>query len=418
MEARLEAALDPETEKRVEWSDLLWLSRWRSLDDEAESAKRDVAETHYLEAVSAFKASHGPGCRIGLFGVGGVLLPGVGERLQVTWQFGAIEFDSSDARALVDRVDAITDAALEWWPDEDADARLTESRRAQRSEESPSAAELQGAGAGKGAPGPDQVGSKEGHRRPRLRGRLTSLASRSRRPPALNREPHLSRAYDLATGVVAAVANEQTRHRQAEQKASESATSGSPGTKRPDPDAVSDFYKRDLSELAQRIQRAELLLDAAGQRTAQARYVRGMFRGAVLLGLATLITGAAFLAFDVEAKYGVGIPAGGLGAVVSVFQRMASRSFRLDIEAISDLALFGAARPFIGAVFGVLIVCLLEAGLLDIYPGDGSTLALYAVLGFFAGFNERFARDTLSSSADPTGLAAGSAAGATPGSQA
>jgi hypothetical protein len=365
MGTRLKGAIGADRERQLEFTDLIILSTWRGLDRESDAPKRDIADEYYMDCVSAYKADH-PGCRLALFDVGAVLLEGIGKKLQVTWLFGRIEFDSTDARALIDRIDAMNDAAMEWWPDNEA--------------------------------GP--TGNPDSGGRRRL-GLFCRRDHRERtgpqRSPALQRQPHLARAYELATGVVSAAANEQTRHLEKKGR-TEQSTDGGGTNGAAIADTVSDLYRRDLDEVSKRIGRAEALLEAAGQRTAQSLYARGMFQGILLLGLVTLVGGLVLWAFGGEARYAIGVPAGGLGAFVSVFQRMGRKGFKLDMDPGSELVRFGRVRPFIGAIFGLVIMALLESGVLSI-PHTGSSLALYAALGFFAGFNERFAPDKLTSAA-------------------
>jgi hypothetical protein len=291
-----------------------------------------------------------------LFGVGGVYLPGGDEsKLTIAWLFQQIRFDSSEARTLADRIDAINDAAFDWWPNR--------------------------------APGQALVGGWLGRAARWVRAVWLRLARGPSRSPKSDRSPHLHRAYELATSVLATATNENERH-----KDKEEATGAS------DPDSVSEQYIRALDQIRSRIERAEHLLDVAGQRTAQARYGRGMFWGAAMIGVLTLITGAVFYLLEVNAAYGIALPAGALGAIVSVLQRMSSQRFRLNLESSGNLGVFGAVRPFVGAVFGFVVIGLIQSDLLTLAPDSGSMLALYGVFAFFAGFNERFAQDALSSS--------------------
>jgi len=147
-------------------------------------------------------------------------------------------------------------------------------------------------------------------------------------------------------------------------------------------------------------ERAEGLLAVAAQRSAQARYARGMLYGsvAVLVGSA-LIAGVLALK-HVSAQYAIAAPAGALGALISVLQRMTSGGLKLDFHAGKQmLSLFGAVRPLIGAVFGMAVFVLLRGGVLPAVGTPTVPLAFYASVGFLAGFNERFAQDMLVGSA-------------------
>jgi hypothetical protein len=85
--------------------------------------------------------------------------------------------------------------------------------------------------------------------------------------------------------------------------------------------------------------------------------------------------------------------AGGLGAFVSVLMRMSSNKFRVDYEVgRSTIRRLGSFRPFIGAVFGVALYFLVQSGILQIEVPErqSSTFFFFGVLGFLAGFNERW----------------------------
>jgi hypothetical protein len=154
-----------------------------------------------------------------------------------------------------------------------------------------------------------------------------------------------------------------------------------------------------LEVLRPEVERAETLLRIAAQRTAQVNYGRGMLLGvAGLFVLCALLAGAFYLG-DVPAEYGVALPAGALGAIVSVLQRMTSGSLRLDFNAgTTMLTTFGAVRPIVGAIFGMAIFALLKGGV-SIEVTTDAPLAFYAAVGFLGGLNERFAQDMLVGSA-------------------
>jgi hypothetical protein len=196
---------------------------------------------------------------------------------------------------------------------------------------------------------------------------------------ASERAPHVNRAYELATTAFAAVAVENAR--------SHSDQESDPG---------SDRYRATIAQAHERLERASRLLDEAGQRTAIARYGRGMLIGTVIVALiAGAMAGLLLLAGE-DLVYALPLVAGACGAGVSVLQRMTAPTFRMELES-GNLVVFGAVRPFVGAVFGLVVFGLLEAELLNLTPEDGSQIALYGVLAFAAGFNERFAPDALTS---------------------
>jgi hypothetical protein len=146
---------------------------------------------------------------------------------------------------------------------------------------------------------------------------------------------------------------------------------------------------------------------ASALRTAQTNYALGMADGGVLLGGLILIAGGVFWLTDVRAVNGVAALAGGLGAAVSVLQRMSSGTLDIDFQAsASTTRTLGAVRPFLGAVLGMLVFVLLIGGLvplIDVPSDPKQTLAFHAAIGFVAGFNERFAQDMLAGAAKRLG---------------
>jgi hypothetical protein len=167
------------------------------------------------------------------------------------------------------------------------------------------------------------------------------------------------------------------------------------------PDQPSTSYRSKLVLLTGELSRAELLLLFAAQRNAETLYGRGMLLGAWGVALGCLVMGAACILGRVPAEYVVALPAGALGAVVSVLQRMTSGNMELDFHAGSRmLTIYGAMRPVIGAVFGMAVFAAIAGGLLpSIDVSTDAPLAFYAIVGFVAGFNERFAQDMLVGSA-------------------
>jgi len=85
---------------------------------------------------------------------------------------------------------------------------------------------------------------------------------------------------------------------------------------------------------------------------------------------------------------------GGIGAIISVMMRMNNEKLSLNYEARNWLLfVIGTFRPVVGAVFAVVIVALFESKLLPFL--QISTDIAYYVIGFLAGFSERFAPDML-----------------------
>jgi hypothetical protein len=128
---------------------------------------------------------------------------------------------------------------------------------------------------------------------------------------------------------------------------------------------------------------------------AQIVYFVGMAAAAVAIGLLSIVLGATS-----GDRYAFGaLAAGSIGAVVSVLQRISARNFGLEYDVGRRYVLFlGGLRPVLGSVFGLAVYFAFTSGLVALdLPTKGSNGRFYAilVLAFVAGFNERWAQDTL-----------------------
>ena len=161
------------------------------------------------------------------------------------------------------------------------------------------------------------------------------------------------------------------------------------------------FVTRQRLELS----RIEDYYQSAGEKRARVYYVNGMLIGGVtalavfgvLLGLVLQVFGAPSLHSQSMRDFYIAFAAGGAGAVVSVLMRM-SRGDRFAIDhelGARGVFRLGAFRPLIGAVSGVAIYFLANTRLLSIDP-SARTLSFYAILGFLAGFSERWTQVILS----------------------
>jgi hypothetical protein len=155
--------------------------------------------------------------------------------------------------------------------------------------------------------------------------------------------------------------------------------------------------------LERELARAERYYARSSQRTAQLEYFIGM----LLLGLPLLVLGVAVIALvtgtdPLVSPLLASLLAGGVGAIVSVMNRMTSGSLVLVAESgKAIIRLLGAIRPLLGAVLGLALYVLLSAGLVSIAgtPDDGNEVLVAAGLGFLAGFSERFAQDMIAGAA-------------------
>jgi hypothetical protein len=156
----------------------------------------------------------------------------------------------------------------------------------------------------------------------------------------------------------------------------------------------------ELADIGPQIARAREKLYEDAPRAAQVVYAQGMALGAGLLGTLCAIVAAVFYGEGVAAVNGIAFLAGGVGACLSVLQRMTSGSLALDYKVGPNmLKVFGGVRPFVGGAFGMVTFCAIKAGLLSgtlVIPRETSgQLAFFAFFGFIASFNERFFQDML-----------------------
>jgi hypothetical protein len=145
------------------------------------------------------------------------------------------------------------------------------------------------------------------------------------------------------------------------------------------------------------IDEAEKYYRGAANGQAQMVYFGGMATVAIVVSLISAIWLSISWATPVAA-----LIAGALGAVVSVVQRINSGRFTLEYDVGGPYAFFlGGLRPLIGGTFALAISFAFTGGLLHLPVAQGESsdnrrLALL-VLGFMAGFSERWAQDTLTS---------------------
>lgn len=179
-------------------------------------------------------------------------------------------------------------------------------------------------------------------------------------------------------------------------------------------------YQRDLHAIA---------ADAreAGAREAQVVYLKGLMKGVAALivlvpALATLFSSVSVP--DVDSKLFVGcLIAGSLGAVMSVLMRMSSGKLQVSHEFGREyLSKLGFARPFIGAIFALLLYFAFKGNLLQqisVPDPDKGEFAFFVTSGFLIGFSERFAKEIVrtaeSSAGGSQAAVVGPAAGPSPG---
>lgn len=90
---------------------------------------------------------------------------------------------------------------------------------------------------------------------------------------------------------------------------------------------------------------------------------------------------------------------GALGALASVFQRLSTGKLVLDFTAPpAQRYLLGGLRPLVGAIFGAVVQFILVSGLIlgqSAPAASTTTFGSFALIGFVAGFSERFATDMI-----------------------
>ena len=151
------------------------------------------------------------------------------------------------------------------------------------------------------------------------------------------------------------------------------------------------------------LERIEAYYHRAGEKVGRLVYFTGMLLGLVALGAAGLAAGGLlwwWTGLDPDdatmQNLAISYSMGAVGALMSVMTRMASSkegTFNVDFEVgRGPLRSLGSVRPFIGAISAVVVFFALEGDIVQpLQKQDGSTIYLFAVLGFVAGFSERWA---------------------------
>ncbi len=151
----------------------------------------------------------------------------------------------------------------------------------------------------------------------------------------------------------------------------------------------------------------EKYYDRAAANAARFIYFWGMLVGAVLAAavgaLGAVLVHAVFDVLDPDeaaTRFFFGCyAAGALGAIVSVLSRMRSERFSLDYE-VGRMPAFwlGTFRPFLGAVFGLVVYFALESEVVQLPPPpDGGEFFFFTLFAFVAGFSERLTKILLGS---------------------
>ena len=153
------------------------------------------------------------------------------------------------------------------------------------------------------------------------------------------------------------------------------------------------------------LRRIEEYTFRSAEKRAKLHYVEGMLGpGVALLVVLSLVTAgvlALFGGLDLESsanqEFYASAAAGGLGAVISVLMRMSRPGgFAIDHELSRwEVTLFGAYRPLIGSVSGIIVYFLFQTPLIPFEQSE-LTLPFFVVVSFLAGFSERWTTMMLS----------------------
>lgn len=166
-----------------------------------------------------------------------------------------------------------------------------------------------------------------------------------------------------------------------------------------DVDATQNIVRRQRNELG----RIEKYYHRAGEKVGRLVYFTGMLIGLGAVAAAGIAAGAVLTwttELDPDERtmqmLALTYSMGAVGALMSVMTRMASTregTFNVDFEVgRGPLRSLGAVRPFIGAISAVVIFLAVKGDVFSPVPNQEETsIYLFAVLGFVAGFSERWA---------------------------
>jgi hypothetical protein len=163
--------------------------------------------------------------------------------------------------------------------------------------------------------------------------------------------------------------------------------------------AASETTAQVLAQLEPRVEEVERYIEKAARVNAARIYSVAMLVALALVAIAAAVLNAAAGSGALADAAAVAVVAGATGAAVSVLTRMSGRVFAppTDVGA-GPLVVLGMLRVAIGAVFGAAAYFLIQTALL--ITDFNRSIALYASIGFFAGFLERFVRAVVEASAD------------------
>lgn len=162
------------------------------------------------------------------------------------------------------------------------------------------------------------------------------------------------------------------------------------------------YFAETALRIRHRVDGATMLQANLAEQSAQIDYFRGMLVGAAMVGVLGAAAAVAVPRF-IDAVWGLDIDnystalsfgalaAGAVGAQISVMWRMTAGAYaEIAVFGPENVRRLGRLRPFIGAIFGVVLYFALKAGLLGTrYVPTNASVYFYLVTAFIAGFSER-----------------------------
>lgn len=142
---------------------------------------------------------------------------------------------------------------------------------------------------------------------------------------------------------------------------------------------------------------AEQLIARCNRRRSQLVYFEGMLLGLAPLLLLALVVWVRLTGWFANPQIIIAWWVGGVGAVISVLQRMANGTLSLDPTADAmTLRVLGGVRPYVGSVFAAIVIAVILAEWSPLALTVGPALPFQVVaVAFIAGFSERWAQDML-----------------------
>jgi hypothetical protein len=154
---------------------------------------------------------------------------------------------------------------------------------------------------------------------------------------------------------------------------------------------ATEGYASDMAKI-------EAYLHRSARTQGEFQYCLGMLIGLALIAAVATVIWLFLDQINLLPSLLVASIAGSSGAVVSVMTRLSNGSLKVAYEqGITRVQVVGAFRPAIGAVFALVIGAAAISGFIPVQLPTDTLKQTYflVVLGFIAGFSERFAQDML-----------------------